>query len=96
MKTKDSTTPKRSKDLVHKNIEETGHLLTQVLVLESGTAGLDKYLKMLKLNTNVRREKFKPLLESMKKGEVLLTTSEKIYAAHDGQALLFKERNAFK
>ena len=96
MKSREATTPKRSKDLEAKNIESPGALLSQVFVLDQGTAGLNKFLSQLKLKTEVRRDKFKALMGSMKKGEVLLTGHEKIYSASVGPTILFKERNAFK
>ena len=96
MKSREATTPKRSKDLEAKNIESRGALLSQVFVLDQGTAGLNKFLVQLKLKTEVRREKFKALMGSMKKGEVLLTGHDKIFSASAGATILFKERNAFK
>ena len=96
MKSSDSTQPNLSKEMICKNIESASKILSEVMVLDQGTGGLKKYLSQLKIMTDVRQLKFKALLESLKEGEVLLTSSQKIYEEAKGEAMLFRERNTFK
>ncbi len=98
LKTPDVGSPKRSKDLVFKNMEKPGEVLDKEFVLDSGTSGLSKYLTMLKLGNRIERAKWKTLVGNLdEKKSVLLTGNEKAYnATTKTAALLFRERNAFK